>query len=728
MKNCKFKISSMSCAACSARIERVLSKAEGISYAAVNLASETASVTFDESIIKEEEIIKKITALGFGAEIFKEENRERDELLKKKEQKRMKIKVIVSFVLTLPLILGMILHFSGSHGKAVHFLHNPWFQLAAATPVQFIIGAAFYKNAFKAIRAKSPNMDVLIAVGTSAAYFFSLYNVFAGNVKAGSMEGLYFESSMTVITLILFGKYLEQRAKEKTSSAIKKLAGLQVKEANVLRNGKIEKVPCEAVSPGETVVVKTGERIPFDGIINEGGGSVDESALTGESIPVEKNSGDKVFCGTLNTSGVFYFEVTGAGEGTVLSNIIRMVEDAQGSKAPVQKLADKVSAVFVPAVLGIALITFLGWLLAGGGVEKALISAVSVLVIACPCSLGLATPTAIMVGTGLGAENGILVKNGESLELAGKAEIVVMDKTGTLTLGKPELKEIFVADESKRDYILRLAASAEALSEHPLSIAVSKASDKILKAENFEVIQGKGISAEVDGKKILIGNRKLMNENNVSYDDSWAKANEEKGRTVMFQSVNGEAAAMFAVADSLKPEAKAAVEELKALGKEVYMLTGDNLLAARGTAKEAGIENVIAEVLPHEKANKVTELKSGGKKVMMIGDGINDSPALSAADVSMAMDSGSEIAMDAADITLLRGDLRLVCSALRLSHLTLRKIRQNLFWAFIYNSVGVPFAAFGFLNPVIAGAAMAFSSVSVVTNSLMLKRAKIKNS
>lgn len=725
MKNCKFKISKMSCAACSARIEKVLQKADGISYAAVNLASETATVSFDEEKITEEQIIKKITALGFGAEIFKKENRENDEAKKLKEQKIMRFKVVVSFVLTLPLIFGMFLHFGGFHGGLVKSLHNPWYQLVVASVVQFAVGGGFYINAARAIKAKSPNMDVLISVGTSAAYFYSLYNVLMGKVVAGEMDGLYFESAMTVITLILFGKYLESRAKEKTSSAIKKLAGLQVKDANVLRDGKVLSVSCDAVLTGETVVVKAGERIPFDGILTDGGGSVDESALTGESIPVDKNKGDKVFCGTLNTSGVLYFEVTGTGEGTVLSNIIKMVEEAQGSKAPVQKLADKVSAFFVPAILGIAAITFLAWFFAGAGTEKALISAVSVLVIACPCSLGLATPTAIMVGTGLGAENGILVKNGESLELAGKADIVVMDKTGTLTIGKPELKEIKVFDGFEKDYVLSLAASAEALSEHPLSKAISKASENILKAENFEILQGRGISAEVDGNKILIGNRRLMKENGIDYSEELFEQWEKKGRTVMLQSINGKAAAVFAVADSLKPEAKSAVESLLKMGKEVYMLTGDNALAAAETAKEAGIKNVIADVLPHEKANKITELKSKGR-VLMIGDGINDSPALSAADVSMAMDSGSEIAMDTADITLLRGDLNLVCSALKLSKLTLRKIKQNLFWAFVYNSVGVPFAAFGFLNPIVAGAAMAFSSVSVVTNSLTLKRAKIK--
>lgn len=726
MKNQKFKISKMSCAACSARIERVLQKAEGISYAAVNLASETASVTFDESKTNEDAIIKKIVALGFGAEVFKKENREKDEQNKKREQKLMKAKVAASFVLTLPLIFGMFLHLSGLHGGIVKALHNPIYQLVSASVVQFVIGASFYINAARAIRAKSPNMDVLISVGTSAAYFYSLYNVASGNVSPGSMEGLYFESAMTVITLILFGKYLEQRAKEKTSSAIKKLAGLQVKEANVIRDGKITSVSCDAVLSGETVVVKAGERIPFDGVITEGGASVDESALTGESIPVDKEVGGKVFCGTLNKSGVFYFEVTGTGDGTVLSNIIKAVEDAQGSKAPVQKLADRVSAFFVPAILAIAAVTFLGWYLAAGEVETALINAVSVLVIACPCSLGLATPTAIMVGTGLGAENGILVKNGESLELVGKADTVVMDKTGTLTVGRPELKEVCVFEGFDKERVLSLAASAEALSEHPLSLAVSKASDKILKTENFKSHQGRGISALVDGDEILVGNRRLMKENGVEFKEEWFADLEKKGRTVMLQSINGRAAATFAVADSLKPEAKKAVEDLKAMGKKVYMLTGDNVLAADETAKEAGIENVIAEVMPHEKANKITELKSKGGCVLMVGDGINDSPALSAADVSIAMDSGSEIAMDTADITLLRGDLGLVCGALRLSKLTLRKIRQNLFWAFVYNSVGVPFAAFGFLNPMVAGAAMAFSSVSVVTNSLMLKKAKIK--
>jgi len=718
------KISGMSCAACSARIERVLSKMEGVRSANVNLTTEKATVEYDPDKIKASDIIQKIQSLGYGAELAEEVTRDSEKAKREKEIGSLRISLIISIVLSAPMLLGMILSVIGID---VHFLHNAYFQLIIATPVQFIIGYRFYKNAYYALRAKSANMDVLIAMGTSAAYFYSLYNVFFQTDTMGGMKDLYFESAAVIITLILLGKYLEAVAKGKTSDAIKKLIGLQAKTARVIRNDAEVDIPIEEVEIGDIVVVRPGEKVPVDGVITEGDSSIDESMLTGESLPVEKKQGDFVYGATINKFGTFKFKATKVGKDTVLSQIVKMVEEAQGSKAPIQKIADQVSGVFVPVVVGIAIVTFLGWYFIAGEITKAIVSAVSVLVIACPCSLGLATPTAIMVGTGKGAQSGILIKGGEYLETAYKLDAVVLDKTGTITKGKPEVTDVIELGGSVQKDLLRIAAIAEKRSEHPLGVAIYESgrssSGDIPDPERFEAVPGRGVIAEIEGRLVLIGTRRLMQENNIDVggiEPELAKL-ENDGKTAMLMAIDSKLEAIIAVADTLKESSREAIEELKEMGIDVYMITGDNKRTAEAIARKAGINNVLAEVLPDNKAQEVEKLKSAGRKVAMVGDGINDAPALVTADIGMAMGTGTDVAIEAADITLMRGDLRMIPAAIRLSRRTMRKIKQNLFWAFFYNSIGIPFAAFGLLNPMIAGGAMAFSSVSVVTNSLSLK-------
>jgi len=614
-------------------------------------------------------------------------------------------------------------------GIDVPFLHNEYFQLVIATPVQFIIGLRFYRNAYHAIKARSANMDVLIAMGTSAAYFLSVYNAFfAHPVEMGMMKELYFEASSTIITLILLGKYLEAVAKGKTSEAIKKLMGLQAKTARVVRNGVEEDIPVEEVQVGDIIVVRPGEKIPVDGRIIEGNSSVDESMLTGESLPVEKKVGDFVTGATINKFGTFKFEATKVGKDTVLSQIIKMVEDAQGSKAPIQKIADRVSGIFVPAVIGIAVVTFAAWYLATGELNSAIVNAVSVLVIACPCALGLATPTAIMVGTGKGAEKGILIKGGEHLEMAYKLNSVVLDKTRTITKGKPEVTDIIPLRSMEKNEIVKLSAVAEKASEHPLGVAIYEKGKSEFGAipdpAKFEAIPGRGVAAVFDDKNIYIGTRKLMKEKglDISKIESDIAKLEDEGKTAMLMAVDDRVEAILAVADTVKEHSGEAIEQLLKMGIDVYMITGDNERTAKAIAKQVGITNVLAEVLPENKAEEVEKLKKQGRIVGMVGDGINDAPALATADIGMAIGTGTDVAMEAADITLMRGNLRAIPTAIKLSRRTMRKIKQNLFWAFIYNIIGIPFAAFGLLSPIIAGAAMAFSSVSVVTNSLSLKR------
>jgi len=720
------KVSGMSCAACAARIEKKLNKLEGVQKAVVNLATEKASIEYDSSKIKVSDMIKAIESLGYNADRAEEVSHDREKEQREKEIKRLRTELIISALLSSPLILAMLLTMVNID---IAFLHNEYFQLAVATPIQFIIGFRFYKNAFYALRARSANMDVLVAMGTSAAYFFSIYNAFFVPHEHGMMmKELYFESAAVIITLILLGKYLEAVAKGKTSEAIKKLMGLQAKTARVIRNGTEEDIPVEEVKVGDIIVVRPGEKVPVDGKITEGSSSIDESMLTGESLPVEKNVGDTVVGATINKYGTFKFEATKVGKDTVLSQIVKMVEDAQSSKAPIQKIADKVSGIFVPVVVGIAVITILVWVLVVGNLTEGIVSAVSVLVIACPCALGLATPTAIMVGTGKGAENGILIKGGEYLETAYKLNTVVLDKTGTITRGQPEVTDVIALGNMNEDEILSLAAAAEKNSEHPLGVAIFERGKRefgsIPDPQRFEAIPGRGVMAVIDEKVVYIGTRKLMEEKEIPFgatEEAVAKL-EDEGKTAMLMAVNTAVEAIIAVADTLKESSMEAIKELQEMGVEVYMITGDNRRTANAIAKQVGIVNVLAEVLPEHKAEEVEKLKKQGKTVAMVGDGINDAPALAMADIGMAVGTGTDVAIEAADITLMRGDLTTIPAAIRLSRRTMRKIKQNLFWAFIYNTIGIPFAAFGLLNPMIAGGAMAFSSVSVVTNSLSLKR------
>ncbi len=722
------KISGMTCAACAAKIEKKLNKLEGVQKATVNLAIEKASVEYDSSKIDVSDMIKTVEVLGYNAKRAEEVSGDSEREQREKEIKRLRMELIISAILSFPLVMAMLLTLVNID---LAFLHNEYFQLIVTTPVQFIIGFRFYKNAFYALKAKSANMDVLIAMGTSAAYFFSIYNAFFVPAEPGTMmKELYFEAGAVIITLILLGKYLEAVAKGKTSEAIKKLMGLQAKTAKVVRDGVEKDIPIEEVEVGDVIVVRPGEKVPVDGKITEGNSSLDESMLTGESLPVEKKAGDFVVGATINKFGTFKFEATKVGRDTVLSQIIKMVEDAQGSKAPIQKIADRVSGIFVPVVIGVAVITFIIWYLVLGDFAAGIISGVSVLVIACPCALGLATPTAIMVGTGKGAENGILIKGGEYLEMTYKVNAVVLDKTGTITKGQPEVTDIISLGKIESSEILKMAAIAEKSSEHPLGSAIYEKGKNeygtIPDPEWFKAIPGKGIIAVVDQKEIYIGTRKLMTERKIdpgTTENAIIKL-EDEGKTAMLMAVNNKIEAIIAVADTLKESSEEAIKELQDMGILVYMITGDNQRTAKAIAKQVGIENVLSEVLPENKAEEVEKLKKQGKIVAMVGDGINDAPALATADIGMAIGTGTDVAIEAADITLMRGDLITIPAAIRLSRKTMGKIKQNLFWAFIYNIIGIPFAAMGLLNPMIAGGAMAFSSVSVVTNSLSLKRFK----
>jgi Cu+-exporting ATPase len=575
-------------------------------------------------------------------------------------------------------------------------------------------------------------MAVLVALGTTAAYLYSVATTFFAE-RIGNTE-VYYETGAIIITLVLLGKTLETIAKGRTSEAIKKLIGLQAKNARVIRGGREMEIPVEEVEVGDLVVVRPGEKIPVDGVVRDGYSTVDESMLTGESVPVDKKTGDEVIGATINKLGTFKFEATKVGKDTALAQIIKIVEEAQGSKAPIQRMADVISAYFVPAVVVVALITFLAWFYYGapGDFTRSLLNFTAVLVIACPCALGLATPTSIMVGTGKGAENGILIKSGEYLEKAHKLTAIILDKTGTITKGEPALTDLITAPEY-RGYekdLLQLAGRAEKNSEHPLAQAIvnyAKEKGAVLNdPQQFKAIPGHGVVAEIEGSKVLLGTRKLMQEHNINISGLTADVEnlEEQGKTAMLMAVDGKPAGVIGVADTIKENSKEAISRLKEMGLEVWMLTGDNRRTAEAIARQVGIENVLAEVLPEDKAQQVEKLRGQGKVVGMVGDGINDAPALVTADVGFAIGTGTDVAIEAADITLMRGDLRGIVAAIRLSRATIKNIKQNLFWALVYNTVGIPVAALGFLNPVIAGASMAFSSVSVVTNALRLRRFK----
>ncbi|MEE9307944.1 MAG: heavy metal translocating P-type ATPase [Spirochaetia bacterium] len=732
-------VSGMTCATCALRIEKGLKNVAGVNLASVNLATEKATVEYDPKLVEEGQFEKLIRDLGYDAiqEPSQDldtqaavDSTDREKELRQREARKLRVSFIVSASLSVPLLVAM---FAGLFNiEALMFLHNPIVQLALATPVQFVIGYRFYKHAYKSLRSGSPSMDVLVALGTSAAYLYSIYNGFLRSLPVGQSPALYFEASAIIITLVLLGKLLEAVAKGRTSEAIKRLIGLQPKTARVLRSGEEVDIPIAEVQVGEVVLVRPGEKIPVDGEIIDGSSAVDESMITGESIPAEKAAGDPVIGATINTFGAFSFKASKVGKDTVLAQIIRVVEEAQGSKPPIQRLADRVAGIFVPVVLGVAVITFLIWLLAAGNLTMGLISAVAVLVIACPCAMGLATPTAIMVGTGKGAENGILIRSGESLELAYKLNAVVLDKTGTITRGKPSVTDVVSLNGWSRADLLRVAGAAEKNSEHPLGIAVFEAARSELKgieeSTEFQTTPGKGVQAVVEGRAVLIGTRSYLREHNVSIEAVEDQVNELEaaGKTVMLLSVDGTAQGLLAVADRVKDSSRRAIQVLKEMGLQVYMITGDNRRTAEAIGREVGVADIMADVLPERKAQAVEEIRKQGKIVAMVGDGINDAPALVTADIGMAMGTGTDIAMESADITLMNGDLMSVPIAIQLSQRTMRKIKQNLFWAFFYNIVGIPIAALGMLNPIIAGAAMAFSSVSVVSNSLSLRRFKVK--
>ncbi len=745
-------LTGMTCANCAATIERTLNKkVPGITNATVNFATEKASVEFIPGVVNRADMIAAIERAGYGvveaaagADLEDAEQAARDAEIA--DQTR---KFWIGVAFSLPLFILSMLRDFGVLGVWAEAAWVNWLMLALAAPVQFYVAWDYYVGAYKALRNSSANMDVLVAMGSSVAYVYSVVvTVFLtlGSMAAG--EHVYFETAAVIITLIKLGKLLEVRAKGQTSAAIKKLMGLRAKTARVVRDGEEVDIPIERVTAGDIVVVRPGEKIPVDGIVVEGKSAIDESMITGESLPVGKKPGDEVIGATLNKQGRLKFEATKVGAETALAQIIRLVQEAQGSKAPIQRIADQVSNYFVPVVIVLAILTMLVWWFGvGAGFTPALIRLVAVLVIACPCALGLATPTSIMVGTGKGAENGILFKNSEALERAHSLKAVVLDKTGTITVGQPSVTDVVLSKKATsldRNSLLRLAASAEKGSEHPLGESIVRAAQEaslsLAEPEQFEAIAGHGIVAHIDGHDVALGNKKLMAKRSIHLNGLEAEAErlQQEAKTAMWMAVDGEAAGVIAVADTIRPTSKEAIAEMHRLGLKVIMLTGDNQATAEAIAGEVGIDQVRAEVLPGDKSAEVKRLQAEGVGlVAMVGDGINDAPALAQADVGIAIGTGTDVAMEAADVTRMRGDLRSVPQAIGLSKATMRIIRQNLFWAFIYNIILIPVAMgalypFSFvpdmlreLNPILAAFAMAFSSVSVVTNSLRLRKVKI---
>ncbi len=710
----------MTCATCALRVERALSAAPGVQRVEVNLATNRGSVEGEAEELRAADLIAAVRRAGYEAELLTGDS-ERDREIAAAEARRMQAesrRLAVAAVLSVPFLAPMV-------GVTL----PGWLQLVLATPVQFLIGARFYVGAWKAMRARMGNMDLLVALGTSAAYFYSLYLLLARS--AGT--GLYFDSAAVVIALVTAGKWLEARAKRSTTAQIKALLSLRPERARVVRGEEEIEIPANAVAVGDVVVVRPGERLPVDGVVIGGHSEVDESLLTGESLPVAKVAGDKVTGGSINGHGLLRLETTAVGNESTLSRIIALIEGAQAKKAPVQHLVDRVAGVFVPVVLAIAAAAFLGWWLFAGEFTAGLIAAVSVLVIACPCALGLATPTALMVGTGVAAKAGILIRDAEALERAHRLDTLVLDKTGTVTQGKPAVTEVIPNGISERE-LLRLTAAAQAGSEHPLARAVLARATEVgsedsspLLLEDFQSHAGLGLTARVGGKRVVIGNRRLMQEHHILTEDGESEAGrlEALGRTVMWVAALDPLPTwlgLIGVADPIRPEAAAAVSQLGAIGIETVLLTGDNERTAAVVAAQLGIRRVLAGVLPEGKAAEVRRLQGQGQQVGMVGDGVNDAPALAAADVGFAVGTGADIAMQTAGVTLMRGDPRLLGDAIAVSRATYRKIRQGLFWAFIFNVIGLPAAAFGLLNPMIAGAAMALSSVTVVSNALLLRR------
>lgn len=812
------KISGMTCTLCSLKIEASLSKLAGISRVFVNFATEKASVEYDNEVLERTEIEKAIENLGFTVQRKEAGGAASRKDRKLDESQKIKILLAASIILSLPLFLMMLL----AHGSNLYhtfaddntqtafsllldditwntlFLHDWRLQFLLATPVQFVIGRRFYRNAWRALKDGSANMDLLVSIGTSAAYFYSLYVSFYGEADLLGMKPVYYDASATVITLVVLGKCLEAAAKGRMSQAVRRLMALGAKAARVERNGVEMDIAVDDVLAGDVVIVKPGEKIPVDGVVVEGTSSVDESMLTGESIPVEKSTGDQVTGASINNFGTFKFKALKVGTDTVLGQIVKMVEEAQGSKAPIQKIADRVCGIFVPLVVSVAVITFLVWYFLAvdqSSIEKPLLAAVSVLVVSCPCAMGLATPTALIVGMGNGAQKGILIKNGEKLEQACRIDTLVLDKTGTITSGRPVITDVFLLPEdgsaweddnsrqngssgdnertregrnigkdectrmdgsiqedggirkdeniqgeervrkderlSGEKRLLLLAASAEKRSEHPLGAAIYERGRQLTRVEPedpdyFEAIPGKGVFARIGELDIHIGMKKFMLELGIPTQKSHRLLEkvQQAGKTAMLVAVNRKLEGIIALSDEIKESSKEAVQALEAMGIDVYMLTGDSINAANAVAEGAGIRNVIAEVLPWQKAEEIKKLKKTGHLVAMVGDGINDAPALAAADVGFAIGTGTDVAIETGDVILLRENLNTLPETIRLSRMTMRKIKQNLFWAFIYNMIGIPFAALGILNPVFSAGAMAFSSVSVLINSLSLKRYK----
>jgi Cu+-exporting ATPase len=767
-------ITGMTCAACARRIERRLTKTPGVASANVNFATGRATVEYDPARTGVRQFVSAVEEIGYGViDVAGGDERAsagREEEARRDEQRDLARRFTVAAALSLPVLV-----ISMSHGAVTLF--NAWWinylQLALTVPVVFYSGAPFYRGAWAALRHGAADMNTLIATGTGAAFVYSLVATLAPGLVAaaggrGGMESMttpggvmnhaaggavmnsmgaggapvtpvYFEAASVIIALILLGRLLEARAKGRTTDAIKKLIGLQARTARVVRaDGRHEDVAVEALAPGDLILVRPGEKIPTDGVVTFGRSAVDESMLTGEGLPVEKGPGDEVVGATVNRAGSFELRATRVGRDTVLQQIIRMVEEAQGRRAPIARLADRVSAYFTPAVICVALVTFVVWFVAAPAETRlatALVQMVSVLIIACPCALGLATPTAVMVGTGRGAESGVLFKSGEALETAHKIQTIVLDKTGTITEGRPGVTDVVAAEGFEEDELLRLAASIERASEHPLGEAIVRRAEErgigFARVENFSAVAGRGVLAEAEGRRVAVGNLRLLNESGVNLDGLSERASElaARAKTTVFVAVDGRAAGLVAVADQIKPEAKEAVAALKSLGLEVLMITGDNRQTALEVARAVGVERVLAEVLPEGKAEEVRRLQAEGKTVAMVGDGINDAPALAQADLGVAVGTGTDVAIEAADVTLVGGSLRGVVTAIALSKQTMRVIKQNLFWAFVYNTLGIPLAAGAFypflgwtLKPVYASAAMALSSVSVVANSLRLRR------